>query len=82
MHAVAQIAEPGRDGLAVELFDARVAVGGCRAGTGDGDPVLRGGVLEGYLRGGVGGKVAEFLGVVVGEEEEVGAGALGRRMSY
>ena len=76
VYAVAQVAEPGADGLAVELFDARIVVGFLGAGSGDGDPILRRGVLEGYLRGGVVGEVGEFLGVGVGEEEEVGAVAL------
>ena len=55
------------------MLDARVGVGGGGDAAGDGDPVLSRAVLEGYLGGGVVGEVAEFVGVVVGEEEEVGA---------
>ena len=78
MDAVAQVAEPGGRAFGVEVFDAGVVVGGGDDAAGDGDPVLRGGVLKGELGGGVGGEVAEFVGVFVGEEEEVGAFALWR----
>lgn len=46
MHAVAQVAEPGRDGFGVETFNAGVRGGGGGDSAGDGDPVLSGGVLE------------------------------------
>ena len=60
VHTIPQIAEPGRDGLTVELFDTGIRVGGGGTGSRNADPVLGGAVLEGYLRGGVGGKVGEF----------------------
>ena len=65
MYSVTQIAEPGRGALGVEVFDARVVVGGGDGGAGDRDPVLGGGVLEGDLGGLVGGEVGEFVGVLV-----------------
>ena len=74
--AVAQVAEPGGGGCGVEVFDAGVVVGGGDDGAGDGDPVLRRGVLEGELGGFVVGEVGEFGRVFVGEEEEVGSFAL------
>lgn len=55
MHTVAQIAEPCGCAFRVEVFDAGVVVGGRDDGAGDGDPILRGGVLEGEEGGGVGG---------------------------
>ena len=76
MYSVTQITEPGRGALGVEIFDAGVIVGGGDGGAGDGDPVLGGGVLKGDLGGLVGGEVVEFGGVLVCEEEEVGAFAL------
>lgn len=51
VYAVAQISEPGAGEFGGEVFDAGVVVGGCRGGPGDGDPVLRGGVLKGDLGG-------------------------------
>lgn len=66
MHAVADVAEPGRRALVVELLDAGVVVGGGDDGAGDGDPVLRGAVLEGDLGGLVFREVGEFGGVLVG----------------
>ena len=66
MHAVAQIAEPGRGAFGVEVLDARVIVGGGDDGAGDGGPVLGGGILEGDLGSLVVGEVAEFGGVGVG----------------
>lgn len=76
MDAVAQIAEPCSKAFGVEGFDAGVVVGGGGDGAGDGDPVLRRGVLEGELGGFVVGDVGEFVGVGVGDEEEVGSFAL------
>ncbi len=64
--AVAQVAKPGGDWLAVELLDAGVVVGGCGDGTGDGNPILRGAVLEGDLRGLIVLDVGEFGGVFIG----------------
>lgn len=66
MDAVAQVAEPGRYGLAVELLDAGVVVGGRGDGAGDGHPVLRGAVLEGDLDCFVVFEVGEFGRVFVG----------------
>lgn len=63
MHAVAEVAEPGGDGGAVELLDAGVGVGDGGGGAGYGDPVLSGGVLDWLWRrmevsgGGGGGNV-------------------------
>lgn len=74
--AIAKITEPGCGSFGVEVLDARVVVGGGDDGAGDGDPVLRRGVLEGELGGWVVGEVGEFGGVFVGEEEEVGTFAL------
>ena len=65
MYSVTQVAEPSRDALGVEVFDAGVVVGGCDGGAGDGDPVLGGGILKGDLGGLVGGEVGEFGGVLV-----------------
>ena len=76
VHAVAQVAEPGRRAFGVELLDARVVVRGRDHGAGDGDPVLGGGVLEGEVGRWVAGQVGEFVRVRVGEEEEVGSFAL------
>lgn len=70
--AVTEVAEPGGDGAGVEVLDAGVVVGGGDDGAGDGDPVLGRGVLEGDLGDGFVGNVAEFVGVFVREEEEVG----------
>ncbi len=64
--AVAQVAEPGRGGLAVDLLDAGVVVGGGGDGARDGSPVLRGAVLEGNLGGIVVFDVREFGGVFGG----------------
>lgn len=66
MHTVSQISEPSGGAFGVEVFDARVVVGGRDDGAGDGGPVLRGGVLEGELGGLVVGEVGEFVGVLVG----------------
>lgn len=66
MDAVAQVADPGRRGLAVELLDAGVVIGGGGDGARNGDPVLRGAVLEGDLGGFVVFDVGEFGGVCVG----------------
>ena len=74
--AIAEITEPGGGAAGVEVFDAGVVIGGGDDGAGDGDPVLGGGVLEGELGGLVVGEVGEFVGVFVGEEEEVGTFAL------
>ena len=76
MHAIAQVAHPGAENLAVERLDARVVVGGLGAGSRDRDPILIGRVLEGDLCGGTVRKIGELLGVGVGQEEEVGACAL------
>ena len=76
MHAVAEVAEPGRKGLAVELFDAGVVGGGGDRCAGDGGPVLRRRVLECDLGGLVVGDVGEFGAVFVSDEEEVGSFAL------
>ena len=76
MHAIAQVAEPGRRTFGVKLFDAGIGGGRRRACAGYGDPVLRRGVLESYLCGAVVGEVGEFVGVRVGKEEEVGSFAL------
>ena len=51
MDAVTEVAEPGGGAFGVEVFDARVVVGGCGGGAGNGDPVLGGGVLESDLGG-------------------------------
>lgn len=64
--AIAEVAEPGRRGLGVEVLDAGVVVGGGDGGAGDGDPVLRRGVLERDLGRLVVFEVGEFVGVVVG----------------
>lgn len=66
MHSIPEIAEPGGGAFGVEIFDAGVVVGGRDDGAGDGDPVLRRGVLEGEQGGGVGGEIGEFVGVGVG----------------
>ena len=75
--AVAQVTEPGGRAFGVEVLDTGVVGRGGHGGAGDGDPVLRGGVLKGDEGGFVVGEVGEFVGVDVGEEEEVGALALG-----
>lgn len=78
MHAIAQVAEPGLGALAPDLLDARVGVVACDAFAGNGHPVLVAGVEErdvGFGRAVL--EVVELLAVGVGEEEEVGAGALG-----
>ena len=64
--AIAEVAEPGGGALGVEVLDAGVRVGGRGGGAGDGDPVLRGGVLEGDLGGLVVVEVGELVGVLVG----------------
>ena len=66
MDTVAEVAEPGRRALGVEVLDAGVVVGGGDGGAGDGDPVLGGGVLEGDLGGFVVIEVGELVGVLVG----------------
>lgn len=66
MDAIAEVAEPGRRALGVEVLDAGVVVGGGDGGAGDGDPVLRRGVLERDLGRLVVFEVGEFVGVVVG----------------
>lgn len=66
MDAIAEVAEPGRRGLGVEVLDAGVVVGGGDGGAGDGDPVLGRGVLERDLGRLVVFEVGEFVGVVVG----------------
>ena len=78
MHAVSQVAEPGLGALTPDLLDARVVVVAGDALAGDGHPVLVAGVDERDV--GLGRavlEVVELLAVRVGEEEEVGAGALG-----
>jgi hypothetical protein len=78
VHAVSQIAEPGLGALAPDLLDARVGVVACDALAGDGHPVLVAGVEERDVdlwRAVL--EVIELLTVGVGEEEEVGTGALG-----
>ena len=78
MHAVSQIAEPGLGALAPDLLDARVVVVARDALTRDGHPVLVAGVDERDV--GLGRavlEVVELLAVRIGEEEEVGPGALG-----
>ena len=78
MDAVTEVAKPGGDGFGIEVLDAGVVVIRRDDGAGDGDPVLRGGVLEGELGGFVVGDVGELGRVLVGEEEEVRAFALWR----
>lgn len=78
MHAVSQISKPRFGALGPHLFDARVVVVAGHALAGDRHPVLVAGVDERYV--GFGRpvlEVVELLAVRVGEEEEVGAGALG-----
>lgn len=78
MHAIAQVAEPGLGALAPDLLDARVCVVASHALAGDGYPVLVAGVDErDVCLGRAVLKVVELLAVGVGEEEEVGTGALG-----
>lgn len=92
VHAVLEVAEPGRRAFAPDLFDARVGVGGDDGFARHGDPVLVAGVGEGNAGLGLALlEVGEFLAVRVGQEEEVrsrafgdghGAGdGLGRRVS-
>ena len=78
MDAIAQIAEPSGCAFGIEIFDAGVRVGGGGHRAGDGDPVLGGRVLEGQVGGLVVGEVFKFVGVLVGEEEEIGSFALWR----
>jgi hypothetical protein len=78
VHTVSQVAEPGLGALAPDLLDARVGVVACDALAGDRHPVLIAGVEERDVdlwRAVL--EVVELLAVGVGEEEEVGAGALG-----
>jgi hypothetical protein len=78
VHAISQIAEPSFGALAPDLLDARVVVVAGDALAGDGHPVLVAGVDERDV--GLGRavlEVVELLTVRVGEEEEVGPGALG-----
>ena len=78
VHSISQISKPGLGPLGPDFFDARVRVVARHALAGDGDPVLVAGVEEGDGRFGRAVlEVVEFLGVCVGEEEEVGAGAFG-----
>lgn len=78
VHAVSQVAEPRLGALGPDLLDARVGVVAGDALAGYGHPVLVAGVDERNI--GLGRavlEVIELLAVRVGEEEEVGAGALG-----
>lgn len=78
MHAIAQVAEPSGGALGPDLLDARVVIVAGDALASDGNPVLVAGVHERYIglwRAVL--EVVELLAVSVGEEEEVGAGALG-----
>ena len=77
MDSITQIAEPGVDALAVNLLDARVVVGNCDGLAGDADPIHVAGVLESDLGGLVVLEVFKFLGVVVGEEQEIWADTFG-----
>ena len=78
MDTIAQIAEPSGSAFRIEVFDPGVGVGGGGYGAGDGDPVLGGRILEGQVSGLVVGEVFKFVGVLVGEEEEIGSFALWR----
>jgi len=77
VNTISQVTKPRLNRRAVQLLDAGVRVGDCGGLSGDGDPVLSRRVLESDLDLLVGLEVLEFLGVVVGEVEEVRAGALG-----
>ena len=72
---IAQVAVPDGSALAEQLFNTGVG-GATFSGTGNGSPVLGGGVLEGELDGGGVFEVAKFVRMIVGEEEEVGPIAL------
>lgn len=78
MHAVSQVAKPRLGALGPNLLDARVGVVARDALASDRHPILVAGVDERDV--GLGRavlEVVELLAVRVGEEEEVGAGALG-----
>lgn len=77
VHAVTQVTEPGAYSLAVGGLEAGVLVGDHDGVAGDVDPRLRFAVLEGQVDFLARVQVGELFAVCVGEEEEVGAGALG-----
>jgi hypothetical protein len=76
MYTIAQISKPSCSTSAPDLLDARIRVR-CGGSTGYRDPILSLGVLEGNVDFLGCLNILEFLRVVVGEEEEVGAGAFG-----
>ena len=73
MLPVLQVAEPSRNTLVVDLFDARVVVAACDRLACDGDPVLVAAILEVEICDGIRLDVIELLAIRVGEEEEVGS---------
>ena len=77
VYAVSHITEPCGSASAPNFLDPRIGVGSSGGCARHGDPILRLGVLEGNIDFLVGFDILEFLGVRVGEEEEVGAGAFG-----
>lgn len=77
MHTILEIPKPGFHALTPDLLDPRIVVAARGTGSRDADPVLVRGVVENDLRFRVGGQVAEFGAVRVGEEEEVRTAARG-----
>lgn len=79
MHSITQIPEPCTRPLAVDIFDSRIFIAGHGNLATHADPVLAGRVLEGDLGRLVLFEIGELFRVGVGQEEEVGAVALGNR---
>lgn len=66
MHAIPQITKSSRRAPIPEVLDARIFVRARGYFAGDGNPVLRGAILEGELSGLVILQVGEFVAVGVG----------------
>lgn len=77
MHTILEVPKPGFDALTPDPLNPRVVVAARGARPRDADPVLVRGVVENDLRFRMGGQVAEFGAVGIGEEEEVGSAARG-----
>ena len=77
MDPISKVPKPSTNAGAIQFLDLGVGVRDCGCGAGYRDPILGTGVLECYLAFLAVLEVAEFLGVVVGEEVEIWAFTLG-----